>query len=94
MALIRGSKTIQTFQIAEFAVLSLGVDLLQGSQALRVAEVAGNRKLPIHPVFEAGVVEIPKRSAARCGTARIAEGPGLKNTASAVPEIIRFAEPK
>ena len=44
------------------------------------------------PVFNAGVTKIGEGAAARSAAAAISECPGLKNTATALPEVVRIAQ--
>src|SRR5437773_12310451 len=57
-------ETVQAFQITELGILALRIDLPHNTQALCVAEVACEREVPVHPIFEACIVEVPKRPAA------------------------------
>ena len=88
---IRGCnlKTVQAFQISELAVLALRIDLFHRSQALRIAEVTGHCELPVHPIFEACIVEIPQRPAAGRRSSRVAEGPGARLAVGAVGDRLR-----
>ena len=56
--------TKESLQVAEAAVVSSRVDLLQDRAALCVAEVRGQCGVAIGAVLEAAVVEIAERAAA------------------------------
>src|SRR5665213_154847 len=86
------SEPEQGLQIFEFAIFSLRINLFHRGQTLGIADVTREGHATSCPVLEAGVVKIAKRTTPAGGAADVTEGPRLKHTAAAIPEIVRVAQ--
>src|SRR4051812_49393368 len=85
-------KAIQTFHISHACILAARVNLPGRGESLRITEIAGQRDLPVHAIFQAGVVEVAKRAPSRRAAARVTESPRLKRASAAIPEIVHVTQ--
>src|SRR5260370_27871905 len=84
----------QGLQVTKPRILAFRIDGTDPREALCVAQVTGQGEARVHPVIDAGVVQVGERPPAGGVPSRVTKRPRLKSAAAAVPEVGRLGQTK